>query len=182
MAAVCQRPPPWQCRAPMPVPGQGAAQPRALMASRQKVSSAGVASLDRCYHGLPQKLPAGAQAAARARASASRIARICPWICSQFPPAGARWPPPLHAGRSRRFLTARAIPLTAGSKNCEGSLVAANAPARNGATCRMACCEGGMGSPLAAGPWEWPPNIAAPLCSKQHAIRCAHDGRGRRAP
>jgi len=119
----------------MPIPGQGAAQPHALMASRQKVSSAGVASRDRCYHGLPRKLPAGGLKPQHARGYlASRIARICPWICSQFPPAGVRWPPPPHAGRTRRLVTARAIPLMAEANLAKG---APSQPTRQDVTARL---------------------------------------------
>jgi hypothetical protein len=104
---------------------------------------------------------------------ASGIARICRWICAQFLPAGAtgRFP---QAQRSRRFVTVRAIRLMAGSKHCEGSSFAANAPG-----CAHGLSDGvlRMGLPPAAGPWEWPPNIAARLCSKQHRIPRARRAR-----
>lgn len=102
---------------------------------------------------------------------ASRIARIYPWFCSQFPPAG---PPPAQA-QSRRFVTAQAILLMAGSKHCEGTRLQ---PTRQEVTHGLSDGVLRMGLLPAAETREWPPNIATRLCSKQHAIRREHHGRG----
>jgi len=75
------------------------------MASRQKVSSAGVASLDRCYHGLPRKLPAGGSSLDTRAGTWHRVSREyvlgSAHNSRRLAPAG---PLPRHAGRTRPFV------------------------------------------------------------------------------
>src|SRR5262249_41246366 len=66
-------------------------------------------------------------------------------ICSQFPPAGVRWPPSPARRTDAAFSSGPGDPAYGGSKPCEGSSFAANAPGCNGTACRMACCEWGCG-------------------------------------
>jgi hypothetical protein len=172
MAAVHQRPPARQCRAPILVPGPGAAQPRAVMASRQnqKVSSAGGASLDPCYHGLPRKLPAGG-ASLGMRVGTSQ--RTCAWICSQFP-CGCRSLAPSPASRTtRRFVTARAIPLWREADIARG---VPSQPTRQDVTARLVGWRPANGLPPATMAIAAEHRRAA--CSKRHVIRREHDGRG----
>lgn len=58
---------------------------------------------------------------------ASRIARIYPWFCSQFPPAG---PPPAQA-QSRRFVTAPGDPAYGGQQTLRRNSFAANTAGSN---------------------------------------------------
>jgi len=64
------------------------------MASRQKVSSAGVASLDRCYHGLPPQTSSKGSSLGTRAATWHRVSReYLLGSAHNFPPAGARWLP-----------------------------------------------------------------------------------------
>jgi hypothetical protein len=105
---------------------------------------------------------------------ASRIAKISPWASSQFPPAGARRPPlPREHGSRGVSVTARGDPAYDGKQTLRMELLCSQ-------HARMQ--RHGLSDGVLRMGWEWPPNIATRLCSKQHAIRRAHDGRGSLPP
>jgi hypothetical protein len=91
-----------------------------------------------------RKLPAAAQASARARPPGIAYRENISLDLLTIP-AGWRSLAPLPRKHGSRgvSVTARAIPLMAGSKHCEGSSFAANMPGCNGTACRMASCEWG---------------------------------------
>src|SRR5262249_3617631 len=95
----------------------------------------GVASRDRCYHGLPRKLPAGGSSFDMRAGSWHRVSR-------EYVLGSARnsrrlafaGPPPPHAGRTRRLVAARAIPLMAEANLAKG---APSTPPRQDVTARL---------------------------------------------